>query len=96
MQTASVSELKSKLSGYLKQVKAGEEVIVFERGRAIARVVPYTEVGPTPSRIREMIRAGKLIPASRPTPPDFWERPLVKDPDGFALQALLQEREEGR
>src|SRR5437764_9458084 len=69
VQTASVSEFKSKLSGYLKLVKTGQEVIVFERGKAIARVVPYEEAGPSPGRIQEMIRTGQIIPASHPTPP---------------------------
>ena len=37
MRTATVSKLKASLSEYLRQVKAGEEVLVTERGRPIAR-----------------------------------------------------------
>jgi prevent-host-death family protein len=37
---ASVSELKAKLSEYLARGKAGEEIIVIERGRPVARLVP--------------------------------------------------------
>jgi antitoxin (DNA-binding transcriptional repressor) of toxin-antitoxin stability system len=34
-----IKEAKNNLSRYLKQVKAGEEIIITERGRPIARIV---------------------------------------------------------
>ncbi len=37
---AKVSELKASLSKYLARVKAGEEVIVTERGKPVAKLVP--------------------------------------------------------
>jgi len=40
MKTAAVSELKALLSKYLSKVKAGEEVVVTDRGRPIAKIVP--------------------------------------------------------
>jgi len=40
MTTASISILKTHLSHYLDAVKSGEEVIVTERGRPIARLAP--------------------------------------------------------
>ena len=40
MQTAAVSELKASLSEYLGKVKAGEDIMITERGRPIARIVP--------------------------------------------------------
>jgi len=96
MAATSVSELKARLSAYLDQVKAGEEVIVTERGHAIARLVPFTRSGPTPAEYEEMIRSGQIKPAEKPLNPGDpipWE--MVPDPEGFALKALLQEREEG-
>jgi prevent-host-death family protein len=95
METAAVSELKAKLSEYLKRVKAGEEVIVTERGKAIARVVPFTRSGPTPAEYEEMVRAGIIRPAEGKLPDDFWDRPRAQDPEGWVLKALLEEREEG-
>jgi prevent-host-death family protein len=96
MASASVSELKAKLSAYLDRVKAGDEVIVTERGHAIARVVPFTRSGPTPAEYDEMIRSGQIRPAKGRLPADFWSRPLVPDPEGLALKAILEEREQGR
>ena len=40
MQTTSITELKNSLSAYLRNVKAGEEVLITDRGRPIARLVP--------------------------------------------------------
>ena len=95
MATASIAELKAKLSAYLDVVKSGEEVIVTERGHAIARVVPFTRSGPTPAEMEEMIRSGQIIPPKKKLPADFWTRPRAKDPEGAVLKALLKEREEG-
>ncbi|PYN64673.1 MAG: type II toxin-antitoxin system prevent-host-death family antitoxin, partial [Candidatus Rokuibacteriota bacterium] len=41
MTSAAVAKLKASLSEYLARVKAGEEVIVTERGKPIAKIVPF-------------------------------------------------------
>lgn len=62
MKTAAVSELKASLSEYLSKAKAkaGEEVIVTDRGKPIARLVPLkrsaTEM---PARLLQLERAGR-------------------------------------
>jgi prevent-host-death family protein len=96
MAAVSISELKANLSAYLDQVKAGEEVIVTERGHAVARLTPFTRSGATPAEYEEMIRSGQIRPAKhrlKPGEPLPW--PMTPDPEGYALKALLQEREEG-
>ena len=40
MAQVGVRELKNRLSRYLKRVQDGEEIIVTERGRSVARLVP--------------------------------------------------------
>src|SRR5438477_312306 len=40
MRSATVSKLKATLSEHLARVKAGEEVVVTERGKPIAKIVP--------------------------------------------------------
>ena len=37
-----VRELRNNLSRYLERVQAGEEVLVTDRGRAVARVLPLS------------------------------------------------------
>jgi len=36
-----VEELKAKLSEYLRAVRAGREITVYDRDQPIARIVPY-------------------------------------------------------
>jgi prevent-host-death family protein len=40
METAAISKLKASLSEYLSKVKAGEKVLVTERGKPIAKIIP--------------------------------------------------------
>jgi prevent-host-death family protein len=101
MTTAGVAALKASLSEYLKRVKAGEEVVVTERGRPIARLVPVPRVsGPTEAEMEEMVAAGLIRPPERELDAafeaEFWSMPMPDDPDGLVLQALLDERAEGR
>lgn len=42
MSQVGVRELKNGLSRYLKRVQKGEEIVVTERGRSVARLVPAT------------------------------------------------------
>ena len=43
MTRAKVSELKSRLSAYLAEVRSGGEVLVYDRTTPIARLVPFKE-----------------------------------------------------
>lgn len=44
MSQVGVRELKDRLSNYLKRVQGGEEIVVTERGRSVARIVPVKPV----------------------------------------------------
>jgi len=98
MKPAKVSELKAGLSKYLACVKRGEEVVVTERGRAIAKLVPIPpDEDPEMERMRDLERRGIVtIHGTGRIPPDFWDIPRLDDPEGLVLKALLEEREEGR
>ncbi len=43
MRKAKVSELKSRLSSYLAEVRAGDSLIVCDRATPIARLIPFEE-----------------------------------------------------
>ncbi len=89
--------MKEQLSRFLQAVKAGEEVIVTERGRPIARIGPVGAPDQEDARIQELIRAGLARPPLRKKlPKDFWTRKRPADPKGLSLQALLDERAESR
>ncbi len=42
---ASSSRLKAKMGQYMRAVRAGKEVVVTDRDRPVARLVPYDERG---------------------------------------------------
>ena len=49
MITAGIKEIKNNLSRYLAQVKAGEEIMITERGKPVARII---QEGQEPMSIR--------------------------------------------
>lgn len=55
----SIRELKSRLSHYLRLTKAGESVVITERGTPIGRIVPTA--APTGERIEAMVQAGLVL-----------------------------------
>lgn len=95
MTTVSVSHLKSRLSQYLAIVKEGGEVLVTERGKPIARLVPEKPKRWDDARIEELRRKGILRGNPRPLGREVLDMPRGRDPEGAVLQALLDEREEG-
>lgn len=43
MDTAGIKEIKNNLSRYLAKVKSGEEILITERGKPIARIIKENE-----------------------------------------------------
>jgi prevent-host-death family protein len=97
MKSASVSELKALLSKYLSQVEGGEEVVVTDRGKPIAKIVPIRRAEmEIPSYLLSLERAGLARIGKVSLSLAFWNLPRPKDVKGRALKNLLNEREEGR
>ncbi len=97
MKTAAISKLKASLSEYLDKVKAGEEVLVTDRGKPVARIVPLERaVTEMPPHLLAMERAGLVRLGAGTIPKGFWRKQRPKDRKGAALAGLLREREEGR
>ena len=95
MRTVSISELKAKLSAYLDIVRGGDEVVVTDRGRMIARLVPGHAGQRHDSRRDELLKSGRMRAPLARLPKDFWDRPRPKDPAGRSLAVVLEERGEG-
>ena len=96
MKKASITILKAQLSRYLDVVKAGEEVIVTERGRPVARLVPIDRADLPTGRVAQLVREGRMRSPSKdePMPGEGDSRP--RDPDGRSLDILLEERTQDR
>lgn len=65
-----IRELRENLRAYLERVKSGEDVLVTERGKTIARIAPHGR----PSKRDELIARGILHPPTIPWDPDLIER----------------------
>jgi prevent-host-death family protein len=96
MATAGVSELKARLSDYLDKVKAGAEVLITDRGRPVARLVPIRRAKDMRPALSKMEKQGLIRLGTGKIPKDFWRMPRPEDPQGLVLRALLEERREGR
>ena len=95
MEVASISKLKAQLSLFLDSIKNGEEVIITDRGKIFAKIIP---IGSDDSRIsahlKKMERAGLAHIGSGTLPENFWTvaRPTILGNKG--VKAVLDERED--
>ena len=96
MVKVSISELKARLSEHIRRVKGGEEVLVTERGRAVAVLAPVPPSQAGQADLDALVEAGLVRPAKRAPDEHFWGLPRGRDPKGVVLDSLLRERREGR
>jgi len=98
MRRVAISELKAKLSEYLKAVRAGEEVIVTDRGKPVARLAPLSGPDGAEARLHMLVRTGQARPpeAEGGIEPDRIAALRPRVPGAGVVDALLEERREGR
>lgn len=90
--TVGIRELRENLKSWLDRVKAGEDVVVTERGKPVARLTP---VEPR-DRLQELIAEGRVTPARQPkTPIDRSKQ--ARMPAGVSISDIvIEERRRGR
>lgn len=95
MQTAAVSEIKASLSEYLGRVKAGEDIMITERGRPIAKIIPLRR-DQAAGQLEHLEKRGLVKIGSGGLPDDFWSMDRPLDAAARGLAVLLDERDSGR
>jgi prevent-host-death family protein len=99
MKVASITEAKNTLSALLDRVRAGESVLIVDRGIPVARLepVPAEVEGSDAARIARLERAGLVRRPSGP-PPAALPVDELPQPRNRAsvVEALLEERRSGR
>jgi len=98
MKTASISQVKNSLSSYVDRVRAGEQILVTDRGVVVARLEPAGVAPEDPSgRLERLERAG-LVRVGRAVPPlDLLRRPGPRPRGSVSIvEVLLDERRSGR
>ena len=95
MESASVSDLKRSPSGYFRKVKAGEEILITDRGRPIAKIIPLRREGTGDEAQLAKLEAAGLVRIGKGFPPGFcWnDDDELMDSKGAIRAALVEDRE---
>jgi prevent-host-death family protein len=96
MRKASIATLRAHLSKYVEAASAGEEVLVTDHRKPVARLVATATPHRMEARLVEMARAGLVRLPIRRLPPGFWDRPRPRDASGRTLAALIDARRRDR
>jgi prevent-host-death family protein len=86
---AGIRELKTNLSTYIRQVEAGQAVIITRRGKPVGRIVPLTQ--PTKVQLGALRQAGLIAWNNEKLPP---LAPVAEAKgDRMVSDLLLEDRE---
>ena len=99
MKKASITEAKNGLSKLIDGVKSGTPVLIMDRGRPVARLEPVTggADGDDTGRLARLVRDGVVRPGRSSLPKSLFNEPPPAPRGGAsAVEALLEERREGR
>lgn len=94
MKSVNIAELKNRLSVYLKEVRAGEEIVILDRDLAIARIVPLTHSAHQDDELKALAAQGKLRLGEGVIDESFWELPAPRVAPELLRSALEEERDE--
>jgi prevent-host-death family protein len=90
MKSVGLKVLKNKLSEYVRLAAAGETVVVTDRNRIVAEIVPPRRE--PESIIERGVREGWIRPAKRPFEPLPPRRPIP----GYTLEQLIADLDRDR
>ena len=103
MVRTNISNLKNRLSHYLRLVRAGEVVEITDRKVPLARIEAidaFNDLDAGNGWLRQMVEDGTIVAPRRKTPrSDFTRLPTEFFKNGKyagVLNALIEEREKGR
>ena len=70
MRSTNIADLRNHLTRYLKEVRAGEEIVVRDRQLPFAKIIPLANTGE--SEDLRLVAAGLMRKAERTLPASFW------------------------
>ena len=97
MERTTISQLKARLSAYIKKVRAGQTILILDRDEPVARLEHVGRRGTvsTNDRLMRLERAGLLRRATQPLDLERLRAPAPRT-DTSLLQAVLEERRDAR
>jgi prevent-host-death family protein len=93
MRSTNIADLRNRLTQYLKEVRAGEEIVVRDRQRPIAKIVPFT-VDDEDADDAALVAAGLMRKGTGKLPPSFWKTRGPRVPTKVAVAAVSADRDE--
>ncbi len=97
MNTATISHTKNHLSAMLLRVQNGETIVILDRERPVARLVPMDAEGSVPNDgLRRLETQGLVRRATSPLATFTLPTPVSPIGDGDILEALLADRDASR
>ena len=94
MKSVNIADLKNHLSAYLNDVKGGEEILVRDRNRPVAKIVPLTRSKDEDEELVALAAQGKLRLGEGSLEESFWELPAPRVSNAAIRRAIEQERDE--
>jgi prevent-host-death family protein len=93
MRTVKISDLKARLSAHLRFVRDGEELLVCDRNKPVARIVPCSAED-EPERERRLIARGIMTPPlKKRRSPVSWPDPPGNISDEVMERLWQEERD---
>lgn len=94
MRAVNIADLKNNLSRYLDEVRQGEEVLIKDRNKPLAKIVPLS-LGDDEAEMIRLAAEGKIrLPEiDRGVLESFWKLPLPKVSVDVSL-LIREERDE--
>jgi prevent-host-death family protein len=97
MKTATITEAKNGLSALIDRVRAGESIVLTDRGIPVARIEPVTRLDDVTGRLQRLTRAGVLRVGHATPPVELIRQPGPPVQGGATgIEAILEERRDGR
>ena len=96
MKLASISQTKNQLSALIEQVRQGETVVITDRDRPVAKLMPIAaeETEAASGSLALLVRKGIIRQGH--SEPFKLAQPLRLRKSASALALLIEEREQGR
>ena len=82
-----IKELKAHLSAHLARVKAGDTVVITDRGKPVAKLVPATTEG-VPTSVARLLASGEATWSGEPLPPF---EPVALAPGATTIAQMISE-----
>jgi prevent-host-death family protein len=92
VRSANIADLRNRLTQYLREVRAGEQIIVRDRQRPFAKIVPLA-VDEDSAEDASLVASGLMRKAERPLASSFWKQRRSRLTLRAAAKAVSKDRD---